>query len=199
MKLAFALVALLPLAGETTYYFGHHEKFVNIVFESEADIETIVGTTHTVTGEAKIDEEKKTGSVSLTVPVKSLNTGIAMRDEHLQSAMWLDAAKHPDISFVSKKSEPVKDKPGKMSVTGDFSMHGVSKEITVVVDWKALSDEAVAKAQFPPGKWIRFNTTFDVKLSEYGVKVPDMAVSKVSDTWKVKISLFGGTAKIEKK
>src|SRR6185503_9681831 len=122
-----SVLALLAFAGrtasdETTYYVGHHAKYVNITFESEADIESIVGTTNKATGEIKADLEKGTGSVSLTVPVASMKTGIDMRDEHLRSEMWLNAAKYPAITFTSKKVE--KGEGSRLKVTGDFSMHG---------------------------------------------------------------------------
>src|SRR5262245_45664247 len=117
--LSLALAALAPAPDETTFYVGHHPKFVNITFESQADIETIVGTTNAAKGTVKADLEKGTGSVTLSVPVASMKTGIDMRDEHLRSKDWLEAAKFPDITFVSKKVEPVKDAKNRVTVTGD--------------------------------------------------------------------------------
>src|SRR6185503_6948292 len=94
-----------PAPDEATFYVGHHPKFVNITFESQADIETIVGTTNKAKGEIKADLEKAAGSVSISVPVASMKTGIDMRDEHLRSDQWVDAKKFPDLTFVSKKVE----------------------------------------------------------------------------------------------
>jgi len=203
MKTLSAVAAVLfavaqdPQAG-TTYYVGHSPKFVNISFESEADVETIVGTTNQATGEISVDFAKKTGSVSLTVPVASMKTGIDMRDQHLRDKNWLDAATFPDITFKSKKIEFIKDKPNEADVAGEFSLHGSAREIKVRVHWKELAEEASKKANFPEGKWIRFTTTFEVKLSDYGVKVPEMAAAKVSDDWTVKMTLFAGTSKPKK-
>ena len=197
LAVAFAGLAFSP--DETTFYVGHHAKFVNVTFDSHADIETIVGTTNVAKGTVKADLEKGTGSVSLTVPVKSMKTGIDMRDEHLRSGMWLDAEKFPDITFVSKKVEPVKDSKNQVKVTGDFTMHGVSKEMTVTVDWKELPADAVKNAKFPEGRWLKFSTEFAVKLSDHGVKIPDGVGGKVSDSWNVKMSIFAGTAKVEDK
>jgi len=112
----------------------------------------------------------------------------------VRSPGWLDAAKNPDIVFTSRKVTFGKEKTS-AEVVGDFTLHGVTKEITVTVSWKPVPQEAAEKAGFPKGEWLRFTTEFDVKLSEYGVKVPDMAVAKVSDTWKVRMSVFAGTAK----
>lgn len=199
LSLALAGLAFGPSPAETTFYVGHHEKFVNITFESQADIETIVGTTNKAKGTISADLEKASGTVSLSVPVASMKTGIDMRDQHLQSKDWLDAAKFPEITFVSKKVEPVKDAKNRVTATGDFTVHGVTKEMTVTVDWKELPAEAVQKAKFPEGRWLKFSTEFDVKLSDYGVKIPEFVVAKVSDTWKVKMALFAGTAKVEEK
>lgn len=193
---AFAILASSGGApDETTYYVGHHAKFVNITFESQADIETIVGTTNKASGEIKADLEKGAGSVSLAVPVASMKTGIDMRDEHLRSKDWLDAAKFPDLTFVSKKVE--KAEGSRVKVTGDFTMHGVSKEIAVVVEWKELPDEAVKKAKFPDGKWLKYSAEFEIKLSDHGVKIPEFVVGKVRDAWTVKMAIFAGTAKPE--
>jgi polyisoprenoid-binding protein YceI len=194
---AFLGLACLALAQDetTTFNVGHMPKYVNITFTSEMDLEVIVGSTNKATGEIKMG--KGAGSVELAVPVDSMKTGIDMRDEHLRSEMWLDAKKCPTITFKSKKVEAAED--GKYKVTGDFTMHGVTKEITVVVAAKELSAEATKAAKFPEGKWAKFSTEFQVKLSDYGVKVPDMAATEVSDIWTVKISVYGGTAPLPEK
>src|SRR5262245_11148293 len=137
LAVALAGLAFAPAADETTFHIGHHPKFINITFDSQADIETIVGTTHSARGAVKADREKGTGAVSIAVPVWSVKTGIDMRDEHLRSPMWMDAEKFPDIKFESKKVEKA-DAKNRVKVTGDFSMHGVTKEIAVLVDWKEL-------------------------------------------------------------
>lgn len=198
LALAVAGLAFAPKPDDVTFYIGHHPKFINITFDSHADIETILGTTNTAKGEVTADLGKGTGSVSLTVPVASMKTGIDMRDEHLRSPMWMDAAKYPDITFVSKKVEKA-DKAGRVKVTGDFTLHGVAKETTVLVDWKELPAEALKKSGFPEGRWLKFSTEFPVKLSDHGIKIPDGGVGKVNDTWNVKMSIFAGTAKVEDK
>ena len=119
---AAAGLAFAPAPDETTFHVGHHEKFVNITFESQADIETIVGTTNKAKGTVKADLDKGIGSVSITVPVASMKTGIDLRDEHLRSEHWLNAQKFPEITFTSKKVEPVKNSKSRVKVTGDFTM-----------------------------------------------------------------------------
>lgn len=184
-------------AEETMYHFGHSEKFVNIQFQSDTELETIVGTTNKASGSVSMDLEKGEGFVSISVPVLTMTTGIEMRDEHMRSANWLDAANFPEIAFRSTKVKIDRDK-GTAQVTGDFSMHGKTKEMTVTATFKAIPKEASEKAKFPAGDWVRFTTEFEVKLSDFGVDVAK-AGGKVSDTWKIRMTLFGCTSRVEAK
>lgn len=194
-------VWLLGLAStalaQETLYIGHAPKLVNITFESNADLEIIVGTCHAASGEIQADFTKGSGSVKIAVPVAALKTGIDMRDEHLRSAGWLDAEKFPNLSFESKSVKPVEGKPGQIEVAGDFTMHGVSKPLTLVMEWKELPAEAAKKLMLPEGKVVRFTGQFSVKLSDHGVKIPDMAGGKVADEVSIKLALFASTAKPE--
>jgi polyisoprenoid-binding protein YceI len=65
-----------------------------------------------------------------TIQVKSIDTGITKRDDHLRTPDFFDAQKYPTITFVSKRAE----KKGEENVLiGDFTMHGVTKEIALPV------------------------------------------------------------------
>ncbi|HTL59627.1 MAG TPA: YceI family protein [Candidatus Limnocylindrales bacterium] len=65
-----------------------------------------------------------------TIQVKSVNTGIEKRDNHLRTADFFEAAKYPEITFKSKRVE----KSGDQTVLiGDFTMRGVTKELRVPV------------------------------------------------------------------
>src|SRR5215813_13548048 len=67
-------------------------------------------------------------SVSVVIKTASINTGIAARDNHLRSAEFFDAEKYPEITFQSSRIE----KKGKQFIAvGTFTMHGVSKEISL--------------------------------------------------------------------
>lgn len=186
-------------ADEATYYVGHNPKYVNITFESQTDLEAILGSTNQATGEIRIEPALPAGSVRLSIPVASLKTGIDMRDEHLRSEMWLDEKKYPSIVFESKSFKRIEGKGDQFEVTGDFLLHGVTKELTTTVEWKLIPETATKAAKFPEGKWMRFTTAFSVKLSDFGVKIPEIAGGKVSDTWNVKAVIFAGTAKPEPK
>ena len=65
-----------------------------------------------------------------TIQVKSVNTGIEKRDNHLRTADFFEAAKYPEISFKTKRVE----KSGDQTILiGDFTMRGVTKEVRLPV------------------------------------------------------------------
>src|SRR5215469_14580703 len=63
-----------------------------------------------------------------TIQTKSVDTGVAPRDKDLRSSNFFDVEKHPTITFQSKR---VEKRGGEMVVLGDFTMHGVTKEIAL--------------------------------------------------------------------
>lgn len=64
------------------------------------------------------------------IQTKSIDTGIDKRDTHLRSADFFNVAKYPTITFVSKR---VEQKAGDTVLVGDFTMHGVTKELALPV------------------------------------------------------------------
>ncbi len=183
--LAIALVSID--AAATEYDFDVEGKFINITFESKMDVEDILGTSHEIAGSARFDG--KVGSFQFKVPVASLRTGIEMRDEHLRSAYWLDAEKYSHITFQGDRIVAKGD--GKYEVTGKLSIHGIEKITSVVVEAKEISADKSSAVGLGDKGALRVRAEFVVKLSDFGVKIPDMAAAKVNDAWTIKISLFG--------
>jgi polyisoprenoid-binding protein YceI len=69
--------------------------------------------------------------VTATIQVASIDTKIAKRDQHLRSAEFFDAAKFPEIIFRSRTVKRTGADSG--DITGDLTMHGVSRPITLHV------------------------------------------------------------------
>jgi polyisoprenoid-binding protein YceI len=63
-----------------------------------------------------------------TIQTKSINTGVAKRDEDLRSPQFFDVAKYPTITFQSKR---VEKKGDQTILIGDYTMHGVTKEMAL--------------------------------------------------------------------
>jgi polyisoprenoid-binding protein YceI len=70
--------------------------------------------------------------IDATLEVSSVNTRIARRDNDLRSPNFFDVAKYPTITFKSKKAEIAGQ--GKLRITGDLTIHGVTKEVMLDVD-----------------------------------------------------------------
>lgn len=181
----FSLFSLTAVAKE--YSFEVQEKFINITFESAMDVEDIVGTSNSAKGFLKWDG-KSAASFKISVPVASLKTGIDMRDEHLRGEYWLDASKHPEIVFEGTSLEALGG--SKYKISGKFTLKGVTRPLSFEVDLRELP-ASVASAQGMGDKaWLRIRGGFTVKLSDYGILIPDMAAAKVNDSWTIKLSVF---------
>jgi polyisoprenoid-binding protein YceI len=94
-------------------------------------ISTVRGTLGPVTGSVDVDDKDVTKSkIDVTVDVKGISTGEPKRDEHLRSGEFFESEKYPTIKFVSKKIEKAGG-DDKLKITGDLTMHGVTKEVVL--------------------------------------------------------------------
>lgn len=83
-------------------------------------------------GTVDIDETDITKSkVDVSIEIASINTGINMRDDDLRGPNFFDAVKFPTMTFVSTQVEADKDK---LKVTGNLTIKGVTKQITLNVE-----------------------------------------------------------------
>lgn len=96
-------------------------------------ISTVRGRMGAVNGEIVADESNPANSsVELTVDIAGLTTNESNRDTHLRSADFFDAENHPEATFKSTAIEPLsKDK---FRVTGDLTIRGITKSITLDVE-----------------------------------------------------------------
>jgi polyisoprenoid-binding protein YceI len=114
-------------------------------------------------GLVTLDSEKpEASSVQITVKAASVDTGNEKRDGHLRNADFFDVEKFPTLTFKSTKVE--KTAEGTYRVTGDFTLLGVTKAVTV----EFTGTEEVKGMQ---GETRRGGeTTFTIKRSDYGMK-----------------------------
>lgn len=84
------------------------------------------------TGAIKLDSDKpEESSVAVTIQATSIDTGNEKRDAHLRGADFFDVEKFPVITFKSTKVERTGEDAAK--VTGDFTLHGVTRPVTLDV------------------------------------------------------------------
>jgi len=79
------------------------------------------------------DKDPSGGQVEVVIDASSIDTGVQQRDEHLRSADFFDADHFPTITFKSTRVE--KAGAGALKVTGDLSMHGVTRPVVLDVEY----------------------------------------------------------------
>jgi len=91
-------------------------------------VSSVRGEFEKVSGKIVYDESDATkSSADITIDAASINTRVAKRDEHLRSPEFLDVAKHPAITFKSKRVDKAGN--GTLKMTGDLTIRGVTKEV----------------------------------------------------------------------
>lgn len=86
------------------------------------------------------DENDITRSkVRAVIKAASIDTGISQRDDHLRTADFFDAEKHPEIVFQSKRIKRTGKR--RFVATGDLTMHGVTREITLPISITGVIDD----------------------------------------------------------
>jgi polyisoprenoid-binding protein YceI len=96
-------------------------------------VSNVKGSFDKFTGTVDVNEKDITKSkVEVSIDTKSVNTNVIKRDDDLRSPNFLDVAKYPVMTFSSKKV--AKAGKGKLKVTGDLTLHGVTKEVVLDVE-----------------------------------------------------------------
>ena len=99
-------------------------------------VSTVHGSFNGVKGTVEYDPaHPKAAKADLTIDATSVDTRNEMRDKDLKSDNFFDIAKYPTITFVSKKVETAGK--GKLKISGDMTIHGVTKPVTWLVDGPA--------------------------------------------------------------
>ena len=138
-------------------------------------ISTVRGHFEVLSGKLHIDEEHPDNSwVEAEVDAASINTRDAKRDGHLRSPDFFDVEKYPKITFKSTKVTPTGN--NEYRVTGDLTMHGVTKEETLHADYSGQVKDlyGLQRAAFSvKGKINRkdFGLNWNVGLEAGGVLV----------------------------
>ena len=127
-----AAVALQTTAATTTWQIDPAHTAAQFAVKHMM-ISTVRGEFKKVTGTVVWDDQDLTKSkVNVTIDTNTVNTGEEARDKDLKSDKFFDVANFPTITFVSKKVET--NGRGKLKVTGDLTIHGVTKEVVLDVE-----------------------------------------------------------------
>ncbi len=163
LSLATALFAALAgsaIAAPVTYGVDSSHTFPRFSY-SHFGYSTQLSSFKNTSGKVVFDAEAKTGSVDITIDMKSVNTGFEDFNGHIQSEDFLDTAKFPTATFKSTKVVFEGDKP--KSIDGVLTIKGVSKPVTLTVtSFQAMPHPMMKKPA------LGANAFTTIKRSEFG-------------------------------
>jgi polyisoprenoid-binding protein YceI len=105
-------------------------------------IATVTGSFNIFSASVQTENEDFTkAKISFTADIDSISTGNIDRDAHLKTADFFDAATYPQLKFVATKYENV-DNDGSYELYGDLTLHGVTKNIKLDVEFGGVVKDA---------------------------------------------------------
>ena len=123
-------VAVSAVAAPVTYDVDGSHTFPRFSY-SHFGFSTQLSSFSKTTGKVVFDAEAKKGSVDIVIDTKSVSTGFADFNEHIQGEDFLDTAKFPQATFKSTKVVFEGDKP--QAIEGLLTLKGVTKPVTLTV------------------------------------------------------------------
>lgn len=123
-------------------------------------ISSVEGKFNTFSGTLDLQDKFEKSKTEVSVDVASIDTGVKDRDEHLKSADFFDAAKYPKMTFKSTK---VEGKPESFKVTGDLTIHGVTKKVTLEGKFLGKVKDAYGQQK------VAFNASGKINRKDFGL------------------------------
>jgi polyisoprenoid-binding protein YceI len=160
---ALATVLALPAGAANIWQIDPNHSAAQFAVRHLA-ISTVRGAFTKVNGTVQFDDKDiSKSSVDVTIDAASVDTRVPDRDKDLRSDHFFDVEKYPTLTFKSTKVEQVA--PGKLKVTGDLTIHGVTKQVVLDVDGPT------APLKDPWGNQrVAVNATTKINRQDFGVK-----------------------------
>jgi polyisoprenoid-binding protein YceI len=174
-------IATLPAAAAETYSLDVRHTFPS--FEvNHLGFSIQRGRFNKTAGKITLDTAAKKGTADITIDAASVDTGLDKLEEHLRGPDFFDVAMFPTITFKGDKF--VFDGDKVKSVSGNLTMLGVTKPVTLTAGYFNCADHPMAKKKACGGDFV---TT--VKRSEFGMKY---ALPAVADdvTLRIQVEAF---------
>ena len=193
---------IMPILAASAIALSLQTRADNVVYDldgSHADIgfsvrHMVVSTTRgafgKITGKLTLDAKGDLVSAECTIPVASVDTKDAKRDEHLRGEDFFDAGKNPDITF--KSTAVKKTAAGKYEVTGDLKMRDVTKAVTLPVDLNGPIQDPWGNTR------VGFETTTTINRQDWNIKYGGLLGTgdkAIGDDVKIHVSVEGIKAK----
>lgn len=165
VKMVLILIAFnflwLCSAGQSAWYLdsNHSQLGFSIALLNISDVEGTFKIKEAVITAPK--EDFADASLVMQAETKSIHTGIEARDAHLRTPDFFDADKYPTIIFKSTAFK--KTTGGRYQVTGDLSMHGITKQVVLDATAKTVVHPVTKKTV------TGFRVTGSIRRSDFGI------------------------------
>ena len=158
--LILSAFAALPLFADAETFVADRNHS-NAMFKVRHMMANVVGQFRDFTADVNIDRANpEKSSVEFTIQAASIDTGNTNRDNHLRSGDFFDVEKFPAITF--KSTAIAAKSKNEFAVTGDLTMHGVTKRVTLPVTFLGF-------LKTPRGEKAGFEIETTIDRKDYGV------------------------------
>jgi polyisoprenoid-binding protein YceI len=181
---AVALFALASTAAAESHTYPIAKGGSNVVsFHAEDTYDAFDGKTSDVSGTIVADAAKPAAAtIDIRINVDALDTGVSMRNKEMRER-YLETNKWPLATFksvsVSGPQTVAANQPAEFSVAGDFTLHGVTKRITIPVRVVLIGD----------GR-LHATSSFNVHMTDFGIRVPHNVLVTVNDDVPVRLDVI---------
>lgn len=164
------------------------------IWVSDAPLENTRGSSEGVTGTLTMNPANlSTIHGTISTQVSTMKSGNDTRDHHLKSPEWLDASRYPLISFTiaSVSNITVNGNTANGIATGTFTMHGVTKQMSIPFKMTYVPESAKTRER-APGDLVMISADFNISLKDYNIAGQEGTIgSKVGESIKITAQLFG--------
>ena len=186
------LLAASAVAAPIEFDFKDPKGVNNVVFKTDAPLESINGTASGISGKVTFDPANPAGTKGrIVVAANSLHVGNATMKEHLHGENWMNVTKFPEMTFELDSLKNVKTEGDVTTAdaVGKITIKGVTKELAAPVKLTYLKDKLKARSG-KDGDLLVVRSNFAVKRSDFGINA-SRGEDKVSNDIELSLSVAG--------
>jgi len=197
--LPILLIVLGPIVSmaQLKSYKTDNDPLNMISFQSDGLIEDIIGVGSKIYANIKLSPEDvdDTDGGIIRFDLSDLKTGNEDRDKEMKGPNYLDVKNYGVAQFkvISISAHNVRKlenaKKVATHVTGDFTLHGVTKTMMIPVTFVYFNKSELTQKR-AKGNLLDIFTVFKIKLSDYGIKVPELFAYRIHEEIEIKVNVL---------
>src|SRR5436190_18866336 len=146
LSVACGALAGVAAAAPMTYEIDPQHTYPSFEADHMGGMSTWRGKINSSSGKIVVDKQAGTGTVHVTMDMKTLDFGIDALNAHAQTADLFDTAKYPTAHYTGKLAKFQNGAP--TEVDGTLTLHGVSKPVTLKINSFQCKDHPMKKKEF---------------------------------------------------